>query len=102
MGSITGTKQLLTEFSGTKKLVVLTATMTENSSTIEISEADHGISSYDSIVGAVVTGGLDAAFSYIQATRTDSDTITVSAFEQDGTVATDFTGTTISVSVIGS
>lgn len=102
MGAITGTVQKATEFAGTTKLVVLTATMTEASSTIEITSASHGISSIDSIVGAVITAGLDAAFSYLQATRTDADTITVSAFEQDGTPATDFTGTTVAISVLGS
>jgi hypothetical protein len=103
MGAITATLGESTEFAGSKKLVALTATVASSDDSMTLTAATHGISSLDSIVGAVVTGGLDAAFSYIQVTISDAANmiIQVKSFEQDGTAATDFTGTTIALSVIG-
>ncbi|RKY35336.1 MAG: hypothetical protein DRP78_05585 [Candidatus Omnitrophota bacterium] len=101
MATITGTVAIRTEFSGKQKVVVLTAPIESASDVITISLADHGISSITAIIGCAITGGLDAAFSYIQVTKTNSTTLTISSFEQDGTAATDFTGTTVSIGIIG-
>lgn len=103
MGAITATKQSSTEFAGEKKLVTLTATVASADDSMTLNVDDHGISSLDSIAGAVITGGLDAAFTAIQVSISDADDmiIQVESFEQDGTAATDFTGTTVAISVIG-
>ena len=101
MGAIVGTKLLNTTLSGKYKLVTITAPVAATSDTIAITQAAHGISAVTAIVGAVVTGGLDAAFTAIQVTLTDDKTLTVVSLEQDGTAATDFTGTTIAVTVLG-
>lgn len=103
MGAITGTLGSSTEFAGKKKLVTLTATVASSDDSMTLTAATHGIVSLDSIVGAVITGGLDAQFSYPQVSISDAANmiIRVQTFEQDGTVATDFTGTTIALSVLG-
>lgn len=101
MAAITGTKVVNTEFAGTNKIVVLSAPIGSASDTITVSESDHGISDISALIGVQITGGLDAAFSYVQASAT-STVITLTSFEQDGTAATDFTGTTVNVTVIGS
>lgn len=100
MGAITGTKGVLTEFSGRHKILTVTATVAATSDTITLTEAAHGITAIDAIVGIVVTGGLDAAFTAVQASYSGL-IITVVSLEQDGTAATEFTGTTIAVTVIG-
>jgi hypothetical protein len=100
MGAITGTKAVLTEFAGTHKILTVTATVAASSDTITLTEAAHGITAIDAIVGCVVTGGLDAAFTAVQASFSGL-VITIVSLEQDGTAATDFTGTTVSVTVIG-
>lgn len=103
MGAITATLGSSTEFAGEKKLVSLTATVASSDDSMTLTTADHGITSLDSVVGAVITGGLDAAFSFIQVSISDADNmiIRVKSFEQDGTAATDFTGTTIALGVLG-
>ncbi|MBI4396364.1 MAG: hypothetical protein HY548_04660 [Elusimicrobia bacterium] len=100
MGAITGTKAVLTEFSGEKKILTVTATVASSSDTITLTQATHGIGTIDAVVGAVITGGLDAAFTTIQVSYSGL-VITVDSFEQDGTAATDFTGTTVAVTVVG-
>jgi len=100
MGAITGVVDSSTVFAGEKKLVSLTATVAAASDTITLTEADHGISSIDAIVGLVITGGQDAAFTAVSASYSGL-VITVTSVEQDGTAATDFTGTTIAVTVLG-
>ena len=100
MGAITGTLAKITEFAGDYKLVCLTATVAAASDTITLTQATHGISEITGIVGAVITGGLDAAFTNIQVSFSGL-VLTVVSVEEDGTAATDFTGTTISVTVLG-
>lgn len=103
MGAITATLAESTEFAGSKKLVTVTATVASSDDSMTLTTANHGIASLDSIVGAVITGGLDAAFSYIQVSITSAANmvVQVKSFEQDGTAATDFTGTTVALSFIG-
>ena len=100
MAAITGTKQYAGEFAGEVKILHLTATIGSTSDTITLTAADHGgAASIVGIVGAVITGGLDAAFTAIQVSYSGL-VITVASFEQDGTVATDFAGTTVAISVL--
>lgn len=100
MGEIVETLIAATEFAGNFKLIVVTATILTASDTIVLTEAQTGVQALLAPVGAVITGGLDAAFSYLQVSVT-SMTITITSFEQDGTAATEFTGTTVAISVLG-
>jgi len=100
MADITGTKLEGTELAGKYQLVVVTATVASASDTITLTAATHGITAITAIVGAVVTGGLDAAFTNIQVSFSGS-VLTVASIEADGTAATNWTGTTISVAVLG-
>lgn len=100
MGAVTGTLAGNTEFSGKHKLITVTATIASASDTITLTAADHGgVSEIVGIVGATITGGLDAAFSYLQVSFSGL-VVTVASFEQDGTAATDFTGTTVAVALL--
>lgn len=99
MGAIVGTKVSLTEFAGQQKILLITATVAAASDTITLTEATHGVTEIVGIVGATITGGLDAAFSYLQVSFS-SLVITVASFEQDGTAATDFTGTTVTLALL--
>lgn len=100
MANINSTLLKNTEFAGVQKLVTVTATITSSSDYITFTDSTHGISAIDAIVGVNITGGLDAAFSYLQASYSGAN-LTIASFEQDGTVATDFTGTTVSATVLG-
>lgn len=100
MAAITGTLAKTTEFAGDYKLVSVTATVGSASDTITLTAATHGISEITAIVGAVITGGLDAAFTNIQVSYSGL-VLTVVSVEQDGTAATDFTGKSIAITVIG-
>ena len=100
MAAVTGTLAVGTEFAGAYKLVSITGTMTTATDAITLTAATHGISEITAVVSAVITGGLDAAFSYLQVSATGL-VISLAAFEQDGSAATDFTGTTVAVTVIG-
>jgi len=100
MGAITGTLAGNTEFSGEVKLITVTAPVAASSDTITLTAASHGGAvSIVGIVGATITGGLDAAFSMIQVSYSGL-VITVASFEQDGTAATDFTGTTVEIALL--
>ena len=50
-------------------------------------------------MGAVITGGIDAAFSFIQVSYSGLD-VTVASFGEDGLAATDFTGTTVAIALL--
>lgn len=99
MGAITGTKVYNGELSGEVRILIVTATVAAASDTITLTAATHGASEIVGILGATITGGLDAAFSYLQVSYSGL-VITVASFEQDGTPATDFTGTTIAVALL--
>ena len=100
MGAITGSLAKATEFGGDYKLVSLTATVASASDTITLTEATHGISEITALVGLVITGGQDAAFTAASASYSGL-VITVTSVEQDGTASTDWTGTTIALTVLG-
>lgn len=100
MGAITGTLVGNTEFAGEVKLIVVTATVASASDEITLTAAAHGGAvSIVGIVSCVVTGGLDAAFLYTQASFSGL-VITIVSLEADGTIATGFSDTTISVAVL--
>lgn len=99
MGAITGTLGKRTELGGEWKILVLTATVASASDTITLTAATHGVSEIGGIVGLVITGGQDAAFTSASASYSGL-VITVTSVEQDGTPSTDWTGTTISISVL--
>jgi len=101
MADITGTKVVGTQFAGNYNIVTVSATITSASDTITLTEASHGISAITSIVGAVITGGADTAFCSLQVSASGL-VLTVVSLGQDGNAATDFTGTTVQVTVIGS
>lgn len=103
MPAITGTLVTGTEFAGTKKLVTLTAIPGTADDTMTLTQAVHGISSLDSIVGAVITGGADGALNGLQVSITSASamTIQVKSFNGSGAAATDWTGATIALSLLG-
>jgi hypothetical protein len=100
MGAITGTLAANTEFAGTHKIITVTAPVAANSDTITLTAAAHGgATAIVGILGATVTGGLDAAFSYLQVSYSGL-VLTVLSFDEAGTVATAWSDTTIEVAVI--
>ena len=99
MGAIADTIVKTTEFAGDYKIQILTATLGSNSDTIVLTATDNGISEIV-YANAHLSGGLDANLTFLQ-TSYSSLTITIASFEADGTVATNFTGATIEVLVIG-
>ena len=100
MAAITGTLAGNTEFGGNHKLITVTAPVGAASDTITLTAANHGgATAIVGIVGATITAGLYAAFSYLQVSYS-ALVITVASFEQDGTAATDFTGTTVEIAVL--
>lgn len=100
MAELAETLVASTEFAGKYKLITVNATIGSASDTIVLTEAQTGCVAIAGVVGAVITAGGDAAFSYLQVSAS-SMTITVVSFEQDGTPATDFTGTTVTITVLG-
>ena len=100
MGAITGTLLDSTAFAGGRKLVTVTATIASASDTITLTEATHGIKSIKGIVGAVITGGMDADFTTIQVSYSGL-VLTVVSKQADGAAADEFTGTTVAITVLG-
>jgi hypothetical protein len=98
MGAITGTSVVNTELVG-KKIGYVTATVASASDTVTLTVEDHGFSSIDVAI-PIVTAGFDAAFMHCEASVSGL-VITVTSEENDGTAATDFTGTTIGLLIIG-
>jgi len=100
MGAITGTKTYSGELPGETKLLHLTATIASSSDEITLTAAAHGgVTEIVGIVGAVITGGIDAAFEFIQVSFSGL-VITVASFGEDGLAATDFTSTTVAISLL--
>ena len=100
MGAITGTKALSTEFSGDYKFLKITCTLSASSSdTVTLTAATHGISEI-AFVMPQLTAGYDAALAGIFATYSGL-VITIATTAAAGTVATDWTGATAGLLVIG-
>ena len=98
MAALTLTDVRLTEFAGdTKVKIYTTSTPTTATETADVS-AD-----FDTVyfAQAIVEAGSDAALLPAVQTSFSGTTVTVATFEQDGTVATDWTGATLRLLVIG-
>lgn len=101
MAAITGTlvRGLPSPAAGSK-IITVSATLTSASDTITLTSATHGIREISGIIGAVITGGMDTAFTTLQVSASGL-VLTVASFGQDGNAATDWTGATIQITVIG-
>jgi hypothetical protein len=89
-----------TELGGDCKLYIITATVAAASDTITLTQATHGVSEIYGIVGATVTAGMDNAFTNIRVSFSGL-TLTVASIKATGAAADDFTGTTITVALLG-
>lgn len=100
MAAITGTLAGNSEFAGKYKVITVTAPVGSSSDTIVLTAASHGgAKSIAGILGATITGGLDTLFAYLQVSYS-ALTLTIASFAAAGTVATDFTGTTVEIAVL--
>lgn len=100
MGAITGTLIGDTEFGGEHKLITVTAPVAATSDTITLTAADHaGAVSIVAIVGATITGGIDANYSMIQASFSGL-IVTIVSLLATGAAADDFTGTTVEIALL--
>lgn len=99
MAAITGTFAKATEFSGDYKVVKLTIVPESASDTVTLTAAAHGISEII-FVAPKLTAGYDAALAGIFATYSGL-VITVVTTAAAGTAATDWTGATAELLVIG-
>jgi hypothetical protein len=99
MGAITGTFAAATEFAGDYKLVKITCIPAAASDTVTLTLADHGISEILFVIPKL-TAGYDSALAGIFATYS-SLVITVVTTAAAGTSATDWTGATAELLVIG-
>jgi hypothetical protein len=99
MATVTGTKALATEFAGDYKVVKVTFVPESASDVINITAASHGISSIAFVIPKL-TAGQDAALAGIFATYSDL-AITVVTTAAAGTAATDWTGATAELLIIG-
>ncbi len=99
MAAITGTLVKGTEFSGDYKVLKITATPTSASDTVTLTQATHGINEI-LYVGPTITAGYDAALLTAHATFSGL-VITVVTRGADGLAATDWTGASLDLLVIG-
>ena len=99
MGAITGTSAGITEFAGDYKVLKLTIVPASASDTVTLTAATHGISEILAVVPSL-TAGYDAALAGIFATFSGL-VITVVTTAAAGTAATDWTGATAGLLVIG-
>jgi hypothetical protein len=99
MGAITGTLVKNTEFSGEYKLVVLSCIPASASDTVTLTAATHGITEILDVM-VQLKAGYDAALQTIWATFSGL-VITVVTETSAGGAATDWTGATARIWVIG-
>lgn len=100
MAELSETLVSSTEFAGNFKLIVVTAAVGSDSDTIVLTEAQTGCRSIVGVIGAVITAGADAEFCLLEVSVSEL-TITISPLGENGEAATDFTGTTVSITVLG-
>ena len=98
MATITGTLSISTPLAA-KRIAIITATMGSASDQIVLTAASHGVRTIHAILGARITGGMDADFQTLQATFSTL-TITIVAKQADGGAADEFTGTTIELALL--
>lgn len=99
MGAVTGTFNKATEFSGDYKVIELDIIPASASDTVTLTLAAHGISEIMAVIPRL-TAGYDAALAGIFATFSGL-VITVVTTASAGTAATDWTGATGKLLVIG-
>jgi hypothetical protein len=99
MAAITGTLAGTTEFAGDYKVLKLTIVPTSASDTVTLTAATHGISEILYVIPKL-TAGYDAALAGVFATFSGL-VITVVTTAAAGTSATDWTGATGELLVIG-
>ena len=100
MGAITGTLGQNSELAGSQKIISVTAPIASASDTITLTSASHGgFASIAGIVSCRIRGGLDASFAGVQATFSGL-VITVISVEGDGTVSTEWSGTTVELFIL--
>lgn len=99
MGAITGTKAVATEFAGDYKLLILDIVPASASDTVTLTLAVHGITTIVAVMPQL-TAGQDAALQTILATYSGL-VITVITETSAGGVATDWTGATARLWVLG-
>lgn len=101
MAAITGTKNKATVLAGDLKIITITATLTSASDTITLTEATHGIGAISALLGATLTGGVDANLMGLQVSYSGL-VLTVVSVGADGAAATDWTGGTVEIALLGS
>lgn len=99
MAGLTSVVAVKTEFAGDYKVVVLDITPGSASDTVTLTLAAHGISEIASVIPQILTGQ-DANLAGIFATFSGL-VITVVTTAAAGTAATDWTGATARLTVIG-
>lgn len=99
MAAITGTLVKGTEFSGDYKILKITCVPGSASDTVTLTQATHGINEILAVIPSITTGQ-DAALAGIFTTFSGL-VITVVTTAAAGTAATDWTGATADLIVIG-
>lgn len=98
--SITGTLAGSTEFGGGHKLITVTAPIGSADDAITLTAGSHGgVQSIVGIVGATITGGMDADFQTLQVSYSGL-VVTIVSKQADGAAADEFTGTTVSIALL--
>jgi len=96
----TGTLVVGTELAGTYKLLSITGQLAAASDTITLTEATHGITTIDGVVGSL-QGGLTANLSFMQVSHSGL-VITIVTKKADGTTsASAFTSAIVNLLVLG-
>lgn len=100
MAAITNTGGLTTEFGGEYKIVAFDGlVLTSASEALTLTAAANSITEIKTVM-AQPTGTIDAAFQTVSADFSGL-VVTITSFAGAGTAATDFTGTTCNLIVIG-
>ena len=99
MAAITNPKTRVTELAGNDKILAFDSlAIASASETLTLTLADNGASTILAVV-ASPSAGVDAAYSYLEASFSGL-VITIKSFAQAGGVATDFTGTKANLIVV--
>lgn len=99
MAAATGTLVKATEFGGDYKFLKITFTPTSASDTVTLTAATHGISEILAVTPNILTGN-DANLMGIYATFSGL-VVTVTTVGADGLAATDWTGATAQLLIVG-
>ena len=99
MGAITGTLADKTEYASKYKTIIVTCVPASASDTVTLTAADHGISEIVNVIPRL-TAGYDAALAGIFATWSGL-VITLVTTAAAGTAATDWTGATATLEILG-